>query len=60
LNISEQQLMYITPDHGNTIAASIPMGLHEAIQQQKIRRGDRLMLLGTSAGFSMGGMILDY
>lgn len=60
LGISEEQLMYITPDHGNTIAASIPMGLHEAIRQGKLQRGDRALLLGTAAGLSLGGMILDY
>lgn len=60
LGIAEHQLMYITPDHGNTIAASIPMGLHEAVRQKKIDRGDRILLLGTSAGVSLGGVILDY
>jgi len=60
LGITEDQLMYITPDHGNTIAASIPMGLHEAIRRSRINRGDRILLLGTSAGLSLGGMILEY
>lgn len=60
LGISREQLMYITPDHGNTIAASIPMGLHEAIVRQRIRRGDRVLLLGTSAGLTLGGMVLEY
>ncbi|WP_079912053.1 beta-ketoacyl-ACP synthase III [Paenibacillus sp. 32352] len=60
LNISQEQLMFITPTHGNTIAASIPMGLHEAIREGRITRGSRVMLLGTSAGLSVGGMILDY
>lgn len=60
LGISQEQLMFITPTHGNTIAASIPMGLHEAIREERVRRGSRVMLLGTSAGLSVGGMILDY
>ncbi|MNJ56426.1 3-oxoacyl-[acyl-carrier-protein] synthase 3 [compost metagenome] len=60
LGIAEQQLMNISPTHGNTIAASIPMALHEAIKQGRIQRGERLLLLGTSAGFSVGGMILEY
>jgi 3-oxoacyl-[acyl-carrier-protein] synthase-3 len=60
LGISEEQMMVITPDHGNVIAASIPMGLHEAIKQGRMKRGDRVMLLGTSAGLSLGGVILDY
>lgn len=60
LGIAEEQLMYITPEYGNTIAASIPIGLHEAARQGRIRRGDRVMLLGTSAGVSVGGLIFDY
>jgi 3-oxoacyl-[acyl-carrier-protein] synthase-3 len=60
LGIPAEKFMVIAENHGNTIAASIPMGLHEAIQQQRIQRGDRVMLLGTSAGFSLGGLIFDY
>ncbi|GAB2567726.1 3-oxoacyl-[acyl-carrier-protein] synthase-3 [Gracilibacillus alcaliphilus] len=60
LGISEQQLMYITPTHGNTIAASLPMGLYEALHQGRLKRGDRILLLGTSAGLSLGGMVLVY
>lgn len=60
LGISKEQLMYNTVDHGNTVAASIPMGLHEAIKQKRIERGDRVLLLGTSAGLSLGGIVLDY
>ncbi|PYI55503.1 beta-ketoacyl-ACP synthase III [Paenibacillus flagellatus] len=60
LGIADDRLMSITPDHGNTIAASIPMGLHEAIRQRRIERGDRVLLIGTSAGLSLGGVVLDY
>ncbi len=60
LHIPEQALMVIAHDHGNTVAASIPMALHEAIQQRRIQRGDRILLLGTAAGFSAGAMVLEY
>lgn len=60
LGISEAQLVYITPDHGNTIAASIPMGLHEAIRSGRVARGDRMLLIGTAAGLTLGGLVLDY
>ena len=46
--------------HGNCIAASIPMALHDAISEGKIKRGDTILFLGTSAGFSIGGIILKY
>jgi 3-oxoacyl-[acyl-carrier-protein] synthase III len=60
LGIAPTQMMVITPNHGNTIAASIPMGLHEAIVRGTIRRGDRVLLLGTAAGLTLGGLLLDY
>ncbi|MDF2936498.1 MAG: 3-oxoacyl-ACP synthase [Paenibacillaceae bacterium] len=60
LDISEGQMVNITPNHGNTIAASIPLALHEAIRQGRIERGGRLLLLGTAAGLTLGGMTLVY
>jgi 3-oxoacyl-[acyl-carrier-protein] synthase-3 len=45
---------------GNTVAASIPMGLHFALEQNRLRRGDRVLLLGTAAGFAVGGVALDF
>jgi 3-oxoacyl-[acyl-carrier-protein] synthase III len=60
LNIPDNALIVTVPHYGNTIAASIPMALHTAIQQQKVQRGDRLLLLGTAAGLSAGAIILEY
>jgi 3-oxoacyl-[acyl-carrier-protein] synthase-3 len=60
LGIESERFMTIIKNHGNTIAASIPMALHAAIEEGRICRGDRIMLLGTSAGLSLGGMVLVY
>ncbi len=60
LGISEHQLIYITPDHGNTIAASIPMGLDTAIRTGRISRGDRVLMIGTAAGLTLGGLVFVY
>jgi 3-oxoacyl-[acyl-carrier-protein] synthase-3 len=60
LGIPEERFMDITRGHGNTIAASIPMGLHEAIRQNRLQRGDRVLMIGTAAGLSLGGLIFDY
>ncbi|MFS0916675.1 beta-ketoacyl-ACP synthase III [Brevibacillus sp. 179-C 1.1 NHS] len=60
LGFHDQQMVNILADHGNVIAASIPMALHEAITQKHVRRGDHLLLLGTSAGLSLGGIVLEY
>ena len=60
LGLPEEKFMNIIENHGNTIAASIPMALHEGIKQGKIKRGDKVMLIGTSAGLSIGGVVLEY
>ena len=60
LGLAPGQMINIIENHGNVIAASIPMALHEAIQEKKVARGDLLLLLGTSAGLSLGGVLLEY
>jgi 3-oxoacyl-[acyl-carrier-protein] synthase III len=60
LNIKSEQIINIIEDFGNMIAASIPMAFHQAIKSGKLKRGNRVLLLGTSAGVSVGGMILEY
>lgn len=60
LGIPQAKLMEIVADHGNTIAAALPMALHEAIVQGRLQRGQTALLIGTSAGFSIGGALLRY
>lgn len=60
LSVSEDKFMNIIEDHGNVISASIPMALHEAIIQKRIKRGDKVLLIGTSAGLSLGGLVFEY
>jgi len=60
LELTDDQLMNIIPNHGNMIAASIPTALHYAIQEKRIGRGEKVLLVGTSAGFSVGALVLEY
>lgn len=46
--------------HGNCIAASIPMLFHDLIAEGKVKRGDNVLLFGTSAGLSIGALSLTY
>ncbi len=45
---------------GNCVAASIPLTLHHAVRTGRLRRGQRVLLVGTGAGFSIGGAVLTY
>lgn len=46
--------------YGNMIAASIPFAFHCALQEQRVKRGDTVLLCGTSAGFTLGAVIFVY
>ena len=60
LKIPTEKWVNIISEYGNMIAASIPLALHLSIENGKINRGDKVMLLGTSAGISIGGLIFEY
>jgi 3-oxoacyl-[acyl-carrier-protein] synthase-3 len=45
---------------GNCVGASIPATLHEAVRSGRLTRGQRFLLFGTGAGFSLGGAIGVY
>ncbi len=46
--------------YGNTTAASIPLALSEAIEQQKIKRGDLVLLSAFGSGFTWGSVLFEY
>jgi 3-oxoacyl-[acyl-carrier-protein] synthase-3 len=60
LGFAPEQVIDIFASHGNQVAASLPTALDIAIRDQRIQRGQRLMLIGTGAGLSLGGMVLEY
>lgn len=60
LGIPGGKMIQTVRTQGNVIAASIPLALHEAITSGRLRRGQTVLLLGTSAGFSLGGAVLRY
>ncbi len=59
-NYPDAQVAVTLDRLGNCIAASIPATLYEAIRDQRVARGDEVLLLGTGAGLSFGGLILKY
>lgn len=52
------RVLRIAARFGNQIAASIPFGFDLAREQNRVSRGSRVLLLGTSAGVSFGGAAL--
>ena len=45
---------------GNCVAASIPSTLYQGVMDGKIQRGQKILLVGTGAGLSIGGLVLSF
>jgi 3-oxoacyl-[acyl-carrier-protein] synthase-3 len=46
--------------YGNCVAASLPMALAAAERDDRIQRGDPILLLGTAAGISLGAALVRW
>ena len=56
----EGSVVDIVGRYGNCAAASIPMALATAIDEGRLRKGCHVLMLGTAAGLSVGGMLLRW
>ena len=57
LGLAPGKMVFTLAEHGNLIAASIPTALHLARESGLVGPGDRVLLLGTAAGYSQGAMV---
>lgn len=58
--VKTEKIVNIFETHGNQIAASIPTALHELVISGKLKKGDKILLIGSSAGISLGGLLLQW
>lgn len=58
LKLKKESVINIYNTHGNQVSASIPTALHEAMITGRIQEGSKILLLGTAAGLTIGGMVL--
>ena len=56
----EKKVINIIDTTGNCVAASIPLALSIAYEQNKLKRGDLIYFAGTGAGLSIGSMLLKF
>ncbi len=46
--------------YGNTSSASIPLALHEGIRAGKVKKGDKIMMLGFGGGLTYAGAVVEW
>lgn len=60
LGIAEEKVVVTVDLHGNTSAASVPLALAHAVSQNKINRGDLVLLEAMGGGFTWGATLLRW
>jgi 3-oxoacyl-[acyl-carrier-protein] synthase III len=44
---------------GNTVSSTIPLALHDALTENKVKKGDKVLLVGFGVGLSWGATVLE-
>ena len=60
LNLNNNQIISNIHKYGNTTSASIPIALSETVIDNKLKKGDILVLAAFGSGFSWGSAILKW
>jgi 3-oxoacyl-[acyl-carrier-protein] synthase-3 len=60
LGFDDGRMVDVFSEYGNQVAASLPTALHHAIHRHGLKRGGKVLLLGSGAGVTIGGIVLVY
>ena len=60
LGISEEKVMINLDRFGNTSAASIPLALDQAVQDQRLKRGNKVVMAAFGAGLTWASAVVQW
>jgi 3-oxoacyl-[acyl-carrier-protein] synthase-3 len=60
LGIDDSKVMVNIDKYGNTTAGTIPLGLRDAVEQGRLRKGDLVLIVTVGAGYTTGGVLLRW
>ncbi|HKV03911.1 MAG TPA: beta-ketoacyl-ACP synthase III [Candidatus Acidoferrales bacterium] len=60
LGVDDSKILVNIDRFGNTTAATIPLGLMDAVEQGRLRKGDLVLLIAVGAGYTTGGVLLRW
>ncbi|MFD0586403.1 ketoacyl-ACP synthase III [Paenibacillus sp. GCM10027627] len=60
IGFQEEKALSSIAHYGNTSAASIPLALHDAVREGKIKAGHTMLLHGFGAGLTQAGVVLRW
>jgi 3-oxoacyl-[acyl-carrier-protein] synthase-3 len=60
LGVEDKKVMVNIDKYGNTTAGTIPLGLLDAVEQGRLRKGDLALLVAVGAGYTAGAVLLRW
>lgn len=60
LGVDDSKVLVNIDCYGNTTAATIPLGLVDALEQKRLRKGDLVLLIAVGAGYTTGAVLLRW
>jgi 3-oxoacyl-[acyl-carrier-protein] synthase-3 len=60
LGVEDSKLVINIDRYGNTTAATIPLGLNDALEQGRLHAGDLVLLVAVGAGYTTGGILMRW
>ena len=60
LGVDDSKIMVNIERYGNTTAGTIPLGLRDAVEQGRLKKGDLVLLIAVGAGYTAGSVLLRW
>jgi 3-oxoacyl-[acyl-carrier-protein] synthase-3 len=60
LGVEDSKVLVNIDRYGNTTGGTIPLGLRDAVQEGRLKKGDLVLLAAVGAGYTTGGMLLRW
>ena len=60
LGLTDEKVVINIERFGNTTAGTIPLALHDAVSDGRIKKGDLVLLASVGAGFTVGSVLLRW
>ena len=60
LGLDDSKMMVSIERYGNTTAGTIPLGLMDAVDEKRLKKGDLVLLVSVGAGYTTGSMLMRW
>ncbi|MGB9070983.1 MAG: beta-ketoacyl-ACP synthase III [Candidatus Acidiferrales bacterium] len=60
LGVDDSKVLVNIDRYGNTTAATIPLGLVDAVEQKRLRKGDLVLTIAVGAGYTTGAVLMRW